>query len=369
MTFDENPDEVFEEEELGGEAAGGNGDEQSNRSFRMMMIGLGVIGVIGVLLIGAIFMSRQGTSNQIAEQNKAIQQTNEAIAQLALNTPTSAPTQPPPPTNTATPTKPPTPVPSPTPQDVASALGSRNSKTLTALLTQSGLLDTLKSRGPFTLLAPSDEAFEQVPQANLEELSKDPEKLAALLKYHVIDGKVTQADAAKLTEARTQEGQPVKIVVVNGKPTINDASITTPDIPVANGIVHVIDRVLAPPDVAEIVKLVPTPVPAATTVASTSATQAPASQATPGTKPGVTAIAQANTPTAAAKAAVVPTKVPPQGATATAAAAAAKASGTPTSPGQMPQSGAGEDLLIWMLAALGLVGVFVVARRLRTASN
>jgi uncharacterized surface protein with fasciclin (FAS1) repeats len=357
MAFDDNPDEVFEEEGMEGEAAAGNGDEQSNRSFRTLMIALGAIGAIGVLFIGAIWMSRQGSSNQFAATNQAIQQTNEAIAQLALNTPTPAPTDTRAPTNTATPTKPPTPVPSPTPQDIVTALGSRNFTTLTALLTQSGLLDTLKSGGPFTLLAPSDEAFAQLPPASLEELSNDPEKLAALLKYHVIEGIVNQADASKSPEAKTLEGQPVKIVMINGRPTFNDASITSPNIPVANGLVHGIDRVLAPPDVAEIVKLIPTrPAPAATTVAGTSATPAP-------TRAGATAIAQAGAAT------VVPTRVPPQGATATKAAAAARVTGTPAAAGSIPKAGAGEDLLVWMLAALGLVGVFVIARRLRTASS
>lgn len=361
MTFDDNPDEVFDDDELGGEAAEGNSDEQSNRSFRTMMIGLGAVGFIGVLLIGAIFISRQGERDRINAQNAAIQQTNAAVAAMVPNTATPSPTETPVPTNTAEPTKTATPVPSPTPGDVAAVLAGKNSKTITALLAQSGLLDTLKSGGPFTLLAPSDAAFAQLPAANLEELSKDPEKLAALLKYHVIEGKVKQADVTKLTEAKTREGQPVTITLVNGKPTLNDAAIIAPDIEVANGIVHQIDRVLAPPDVKEIVKLVPTPAqPAATTVASASATQAPA-------KPGATSGSSSSAGVTA-----VPTKAPPQSATAAVGASktttSTAASGTPT-PDKMPKSGAAEDFLVWMLAALGLVGVFVVARRLRTAPN
>ena len=373
MAFDDNPDEIFDDEEAGGEAVAGNGDEGSNRSFRMMMIGLGAVGVLGVLLIGAIFMSRQGERNQVAAQNEAVQQTNAAIAQLSQITPTPAPTLTPIPTNTAAPTNTSTPVPSPTPGDISSVLAGKNFKTITTLLAQSGLLDTLKSGGPFTLLAPSDEAFAQLPPASLEELSKDPQKLAALLKYHVIEGKVSLAEAAKLTETKTLEGQPVTIVLVNGKPTLNDALITTPNIEIMNGIVHEINRVLAPPDVAEIVALVPTPAapaastqPEATTVAG-AATQAPGSKTTPAVKPGETTVAKAGTST------VVPTRVPPL--TATAQAAASKpvtGTGTTTgaqTPGKMPQTGAGEDLLLLVLAAFGLVGVLVVARRLRTASN
>jgi cytoskeletal protein RodZ len=112
MAFDENPDEVFDNEPEA--EVEGNGDEQSNRSFRMMMIGLAVIGGLGVLLIALIFISRQGDKAAIDAQNQMVQATNQAVAALAAITPTPLPTDTPVPTNTALPTNTPTAVPSPT---------------------------------------------------------------------------------------------------------------------------------------------------------------------------------------------------------------------------------------------------------------
>ena len=112
MAFDENPDEVFDNEPEAD--MGGNGDEQSNRSFRMMMIGLGVIGGLGVLLIALIFISRQNQNSQFLAEQQMVQQTNAAVEALAKITPTPLPTDTPRPTNTAAPTNTPTLAPSPT---------------------------------------------------------------------------------------------------------------------------------------------------------------------------------------------------------------------------------------------------------------
>ncbi len=102
----------------------------------------------------------------------------------------------------------------PAPTDlVDTALAAGNFKTLSALLKTAGLTDTLKGQGPFTIFAPTDDAFAQLSPESLEALKKDPAKLEALLKYHVVQGALKAADVAKLSEAKTLEGQPIAIAV------------------------------------------------------------------------------------------------------------------------------------------------------------
>ena len=129
--------------------------------------------------------------------------------------------------------------------DTAVAAGSF--KTLAAALGAAGLVETLKSAGPFTVFAPTDEAFAKLPAGTVEALLKDPKTLGEILKYHVVAGKVMAADAAKLTEATTVQGSPIKISVKDGKVYINDAQVTTADIETSNGVIHVIDTVILPP--------------------------------------------------------------------------------------------------------------------------
>jgi len=129
--------------------------------------------------------------------------------------------------------------------DTAVAAGSF--KTLAAALQAAGLVETLKGAGPFTVFAPTDEAFAALPAGTVEGLLKDPKALAEILTYHVVSGKVMAADAAKLTEAKTVQGAPIKISVKDGKVYINDAQVTTADIETSNGVIHVINAVLLPP--------------------------------------------------------------------------------------------------------------------------
>jgi uncharacterized surface protein with fasciclin (FAS1) repeats len=128
--------------------------------------------------------------------------------------------------------------------DTAVAAGSFN--TLAKALTEAGLVDTLKGKGPFTVFAPTDDAFAKLPRGTLDALLKDKKKLTAILTYHVVAGKVTAADAAKLTTARTVNGQSIKISAKHGVVMINDAKVTQADIETANGVIHVIDTVLLP---------------------------------------------------------------------------------------------------------------------------
>lgn len=403
MTFDDNPDEVFDENEAGESEAPSGGDEGSNRSFRMMMLGLVAVGAIGALLIGAIFLSKQGDRNQIATQNQAVQQTNTAIAQLSLITPTSPPTALPPATNTATP-KPPAPTPTATPVAISmvtaeaasgpvfapgnkgeiaqknlvdAAAGAGSFKTLLSLLAASGLDKTLQGKGPFTIFAPTDKAFAQLPPDVLAALKQDPKKLEALLKYHVVEGALKSADMAKLKEQKSLGGEVLKTALVDNVAQINDAQVTEPDVETSNGLIQVIDRLLVPPslkdsDFAKAVAQI-TPVSKPATTSGSTAQVTPGAKGTevaqvPPTTPGgkVTPATGKVTPVTAGN--VVPTRVSPGPTAATGVTSTKPISGT-TPTGPMPKSGAGDDLLIWLLAAAGLVGVFVMARRLRTAQH
>ncbi len=131
--------------------------------------------------------------------------------------------------------------------DTAVAAGSF--KTLAAALTAADLVSTLKGAGPFTVFAPTDAAFAKLPAGTVDMLVK-PEnkaKLQAILKYHVVAGKVTSAEVVKLMKASTVQGADLKIKVEGDKVFINDAQVTTVDVQASNGVIHVIDAVLLPP--------------------------------------------------------------------------------------------------------------------------
>lgn len=133
---------------------------------------------------------------------------------------------------------------------VDKAVAAGQFKTLTAALGAAGLVDTLKGPGPFTVFAPNDAAFAKLPAGTVESLLK-PEnkaKLTAILTYHVVAGKVMAADAAKLTEAKTVEGGVLKLKSAGGGLTVNGAHVTTADIGASNGVIHVVDAVLLPPN-------------------------------------------------------------------------------------------------------------------------
>jgi len=120
--------------------------------------------------------------------------------------------------------------------------------TLAAALKAAGLVDTLKGPGPFTVFAPTDEAFAKLPPGTLESLLK-PEnkaKLQSILTYHVVSGKVMAADVVKLTSAKTVEGGSVAIHASSSGVMVNNATVTKTDIATSNGVIHVIDTVLLP---------------------------------------------------------------------------------------------------------------------------
>jgi uncharacterized surface protein with fasciclin (FAS1) repeats len=135
-------------------------------------------------------------------------------------------------------------------QDIVdTAVGAGQFKTLAAALQAAGLVDTLKGPGPFTVFAPTDAAFAKLPAGTLESLLK-PEnkaKLTAILTYHVVPGAVKAEQVTKLDEAKTVNGAMVKVSTDHGKVMINNANVVKADIPASNGVIHVIDTVILPP--------------------------------------------------------------------------------------------------------------------------
>jgi len=131
--------------------------------------------------------------------------------------------------------------------DVAVANGSFT--TLVTALKAAGLVGALEGKGPFTVFAPTDAAFAKLPAGTLDALLKDPKKLAAILEYHVVSGKVMAADVVKAGGAapKTLNGEALDIRVRDGKVYVNGAQVITADVPASNGVIHVINAVVLPP--------------------------------------------------------------------------------------------------------------------------
>ena len=130
---------------------------------------------------------------------------------------------------------------------VDTALSAGNFSTLAAALGAAGLIEALRSEGPFTVFAPTDDAFAKIPPQALSELlqPENKAKLTAILTYHVVPGRVTSLEVANLNSATTLQGQTVKISKQDGV-KINDAKVIAPDVEATNGMIHVIDTVLMP---------------------------------------------------------------------------------------------------------------------------
>ncbi len=131
---------------------------------------------------------------------------------------------------------------------VSTAVAAGQFNTLAKALKAAGLVDTLKGPGPFTVFAPTDEAFAKLPAGTLEELLKpeNKEKLRGVLTYHVVGGKVMSSQVVKLRSAKTLNGQSVSIRTRDGKVLVDNATVVKPDIETSNGVIHVIDAVILP---------------------------------------------------------------------------------------------------------------------------
>ena len=128
---------------------------------------------------------------------------------------------------------------------VDTAVSAGQFKTLVKAVQEAGLVETLKGPGPFTVFAPTDAAFAKLPAGTLDALLKDKKKLAQILTYHVVPGKVMAADV-KTGEVMTVEGQPLKVSVKGSNVMVNNARVTKTDIVASNGVIHVIDTVVLP---------------------------------------------------------------------------------------------------------------------------
>jgi len=128
--------------------------------------------------------------------------------------------------------------------DTAVAAGSF--KTLAKLLTDADLVGVMKGAGPYTVFAPTDDAFAKVPKDALDALAKDKKKLQAVLQYHVLAGSVSAADLKMMKDFGTVQGQRVKIGASGGALTIDGAKVVKADVAASNGVIHVIDAVLMP---------------------------------------------------------------------------------------------------------------------------
>ncbi|MCB1043447.1 MAG: fasciclin domain-containing protein [Acidobacteria bacterium] len=128
---------------------------------------------------------------------------------------------------------------------VDTAISAGQFETLVTAIKAAGLVDTLKGDGPFTVFAPTDEAFAQIPQEQLNALLADRDALTKVLTYHVVAGKVTAEQVVTLSQATTVQGQNITISSDNGV-KVNDASVIKTDIMCRNGVIHVIDKVILP---------------------------------------------------------------------------------------------------------------------------
>jgi uncharacterized surface protein with fasciclin (FAS1) repeats len=133
---------------------------------------------------------------------------------------------------------------------VDTAVGAGSFKTLAKALAAADLVDTLKGEGPFTVFAPTDDAFAKLPAGTLESLLKPENKarLQRILTYHVVSGKVMAADAARLQSAKAVSGHTITIAARNGGVTVDNARVVKTDIMASNGVIHVIDAVILPND-------------------------------------------------------------------------------------------------------------------------
>lgn len=131
----------------------------------------------------------------------------------------------------------------PTIVDIAVQAGSF--KTLVQAVQAAGLVETLSGEGPFTVFAPTDEAFAQIPQDTLQAVLANKEQLTAILTYHVVPGKLIAADVVRSTQLQTVQGQSITVNTEGGV-RVDDANVVQTDIEADNGVIHVIDRVIMP---------------------------------------------------------------------------------------------------------------------------
>ena len=207
-----------------------------------------LIGVVGASILIGLPVGAQQSSGGATNPNPSI--FNEPPYNRRT-TPTTPPSETQPPATTPSPSIPAPGATEPSKENVVALAAANDSfKTLTAALKAAGLAETLSGQGPFTVFAPTDAAFAQLPQDALQELLKPENKdiLVKILTYHVVPGNVTSSDL-KSGEVKTVEGGAVNVQADPSKGvSVNDASVVQPDIKASNGVIHAIDKVMLPPD-------------------------------------------------------------------------------------------------------------------------
>ncbi|OWY69978.1 beta-Ig-H3/fasciclin [cyanobacterium TDX16] len=212
-----------------------------------------LIGVVGASILIGLPVEAQQSSGGATNPRPSI--FNEPPYNRRTGTPPTTPTTPPsetqPPETAPSPVTPAPGATEPSKENVVALAAANDSfKTLTAALKAAGLTETLSGQGPFTVFAPTDAAFAQLPQDALQELLKPENKdiLVKILTYHVVPGNVTSSDL-KSGEVKTVEGGAVNVQADPSKGvSVNDASVVQPDIKASNGVIHAIDKVMLPPD-------------------------------------------------------------------------------------------------------------------------
>ncbi len=130
---------------------------------------------------------------------------------------------------------------------VETAVAAGSFDTLVTAVQAAGLAETLSGEGPFTVFAPTDEAFAALPEGTLDGLLEDEEALASVLTYHVVAGKAMSGDLSDMMVLETVQGEEVTIYITDGNVMVNDANVVQADIETSNGVIHVIDKVILPP--------------------------------------------------------------------------------------------------------------------------
>lgn len=133
---------------------------------------------------------------------------------------------------------------------VDTAVAAGDFKTLVSLVQQAGLVDTLKGKGPFTVLAPTDKAFAKLPPALVKRITGDKKLLTSILTYHVIAGEVYAKDLKNHAKPKTVQGETLTVSLRNGKAFFNRSQVVAADVKASNGVIHAIDTVLIPPSIA-----------------------------------------------------------------------------------------------------------------------
>ncbi len=206
--------------------------KMENESKKTNWLVMGLIGLVVVVLGGFLVMNSQNSNT--SESNQETEQTaQEDVQNSNEETTTEESSQ----GETMA---------EPTQNIVEIASGNESFKTLVQAVTAAGLVDTLAGEGPFTVFAPTDEAFAKLPEGTLESLLANPDELTKVLTYHVVPGKVMAEDVVTLTKATTVQGQDVTIKVEGETVMVNGAKVTATDIEGTNGVIHVIDTVLLP---------------------------------------------------------------------------------------------------------------------------